>query len=61
MKREEKYKRYVRLEDLLSYTGLGRVSAERIATASKARIKLGKSKTSWVIYDLKMIDTYLNK
>jgi len=47
--------RYFSIEELVSYTSLGRETARRIGTESGAAIKIGRR----VIYDRAKIDAYL--
>ena len=47
--------RFVPMDELRQYTGLGRVSAAKIGRDSGAVIKIGRR----VVYDLKKIDEYL--
>ena len=47
--------RFVGIEGLMKYTGLGRNTALKIGTDSGAKAKIGKR----AIYDLRKIDAYI--
>ena len=53
--KENRLGRFVSMDELRQYTGLGRVSATKIGRDSGAIIKIGRR----VVYDLKKIDEYL--
>lgn len=55
MVRENAIGRFVSMDELRQYTGLGRDSAMKIGRDSGAVIKIGRR----VVYDLKKIDEYL--
>lgn len=57
MKREDDLTsvRFVDIEGLMKYTGLGRNTALKIGTDSGAKAKIGKR----AIYDLRKIDAYI--
>ena len=49
------WSRYVGLEELSTYLGIGRENARRIGTESKAKIVVGRRS----LYDLRKIDEYM--